>query len=437
MIIKYRVGFGPTETMTLPSYINSIELSAEQSVVFQAFKEKQNVLLTGPAGTGKSVTLQAIVTEADKNNLVYGVTATTGAAAVLIGGRTLHSFLGIGLAKKDPKLLADWLKMKFPVKATMLRELVFLIIDEVSMMSDELFEYCSMFLQSLRGNAKPFGGIQLILSGDFAQLKPVKGAYAFKSKEWERCKFRVVLLKKIFRQHGDASFAEMLQRLRAGKCSRADFAALETRIDAPLSAHVEPTKLYSLNANVDEINSRAFNKLLMEEKPVTYVTQYDDQQDSKRWATSCGIPDQVVLCKNAQVVVTWNVDPDAGIVNGSRGRVTHAAATYVEIELVDGKSTTIGYYEASNTDEHNKKLASRFMPLKLAYALTIHKSQGMTLDCVEIDLGDSIFEYGQAYVALSRARTLSSVRIVSLSKRAFRTHPDVLKFYNHVAPATL
>jgi ATP-dependent DNA helicase PIF1 len=376
------------------------------------------------------VTLQAAVAEAKAKNLAFGVTATTGAASVLIGGRTLHSFLGIGLATKEPKYLAEWIQVKFPAKAELLKELVFLIIDEVSMMSDELFDYISAFLKALRKNDAPFGGVQLLLSGDFAQLKPVKGGYAFKSNEWERCNFKVVVLTTIFRQHGDAAFAEMLQRLRTGKCSSEDYATLKTRVGAALSKHVEPTRLYSLNADVDRINAGAFEKLLKTEKAVTYATQFkENREDSKRWAATCGIPDSLKLCKNAQVVVTSNVNPDEGVINGSRGRIVQLDAAQVSLELVDGKCVTIGYHEVSQVLDDKKSVSARFMPLKLAYALSIHKSQGMTLDCVEIDLGDSIFEYGQAYVALSRARTLDSVRIVGLSKRAFRTHPLVLKFY--------
>lgn len=408
---------------------NAVELSEEQRAVVQAVRDKRNVLLTGPAGTGKSVTLQAVVAEANEKNLAIGVTATTGAASVLIGGRTLHSFLGIGLATKDPKFLAEWLQVKFPAKAELLKALVFLIIDEVSMMSDELFDYISAFLKALRNDDAPFGGVQLLLAGDFAQLKPVKGGYAFQSKEWDRCDFKVVVLTTIFRQHGDVAFAEMLQRLRAGKCSREDFATLKTRVGAALSKNVEPTRLYSLNADVDRINTAAFEKLLKKERAVTYATLFkDNREESKRWAATCGIPEQVVLCKNAQVVVTWNVNPDEGVINGSRGRIVQMDAAQVVLELVDGRRVHVGYHEVSQALD-NKSVSARFMPLKLAYALSIHKSQGMTLDCVEMDLGDSIFEYGQAYVALSRARTLDSVRIVGLSKRAFRTHPLVLKFY--------
>ncbi len=416
--------------MALSKLESKFELSKDQREVLEAFRDQRNVLLTGPAGTGKSVTLQAVVAEAKAKNLAFGVTATTGAASVLIGGRTLHSFLGIGLATKDPKYLAEWLQVKYPAKAELLKSLVFLIIDEVSMMSDELFDYISAFLKALRKKDTPFGGVQLLLSGDFAQLKPVKGGYAFKSKEWDLCNFKVIVLTTIFRQHGDTAFAEMLQRLRMGKCSREDFATLKTRVGAPLSKHVEPTRLYSLNADVERINAAAFEKLLKIEKAVKYVTQFkENKEESKRWAATCGIPDSLTLCKNAQVVVTCNVNPDEGVINGSRGRIVKLDAAQVTLELVDGKSVIIGYHEVAQALDDKKSVSARFMPLKLAYALSIHKSQGMTLDCVEIDLGDNIFEYGQAYVALSRARTLDSVRIVGLSKRAFRAHPLVLKFY--------
>jgi ATP-dependent DNA helicase PIF1 len=268
------------------------------------------------------------------------------------------------------------------------------------------------------------------LSGDFAQLKSVKGGYAFSSKEWDRCNFKVVMLTTIFRQHGDTAFAEMLQRLRNGNCSGEDFATLRSRVGATLSKHVEPTRLYSLNADVTRINNAAFEKLLKTERAITFATQYkENKEESKRWAVSSSIPDSITLCKNAQVVVTCNVNPDEGVINGSRGRVLELDATRVVLQLVDGKCVTIGYHELSQKLDSKKTVSARFMPLKLAYALSIHKSQGMTLDCVEIDLGESIFEYGQAYVALSRARTLDSVRIVRLSKRAFRTHPMVLDFY--------
>ncbi len=410
--------------------MSTVELSQDQIDVLKAFRDKRNVLLTGPAGTGKSVTLQALVEEAKAKNIAYGITATTGAASVLIGGRTLHSFLGIGLATKDPTYLAEWIQIRYPAKAERLKTLVFLIIDEVSMMSDELFDYISAFLKALRNNNKPFGGVQLLLSGDFAQLKSVKGGYAFASKEWDRCNFKVVMLTKIFRQHCDTAFAEMLQRLRVGKCSKEDYATLKTRLGATLSKHIQPTRLYSLNADVERINKAAFEKLLKTEKAVTFATQFkENREECKRWAVTSGIPESITLCNNAQVVVTCNVNPDEGVINGSRGRIVQLDAVQVVLELVDGKCVTIGYHELSQNLDDGKSLSARFMPLKLAYALSIHKSQGMTLDCVEIDLGDSIFEYGQAYVALSRARTLDSVRIVRLSKRAFRTHPLVLKFY--------
>jgi ATP-dependent DNA helicase PIF1 len=222
----------------------------------------------------------------------------------------------------------------------------------------------------------------------------------------------------------------MLQRLRMGKCSDGDYETLNTRVGANLSSKVEPTRLYSLNADVERINTAAFEQLLKTEIPVMYATQFkENKEESKRWASACGIPDCLTLCKNAQVVVTCNLNPEEGVINGSRGRIVQLDTTRAIIELVDGRCVAIGYHELSQKMDNKNSVSARFMPLKLAYALSIHKSQGMTLDCVEMDLGNTIFEYGQAYVALSRARTLDSVRIVQLSKRAFRTHPHVLKFY--------
>lgn len=415
--------------MALSKPVQPIELNKEQAKVVKAFKSGKNVLLTGPAGTGKSATLQEIVSIGKQKDLVFGITATTGAAAVLIGGRTLHSFLGIGLATKPPEVLAEWLRQKFPSKAKLLRMLAFLIIDEVSMLSDELFQYISAFLKALRHNQDPFGGVQLVLSGDFAQLRPVRGDFAFKSEEWIKCDFKVVVLREVYRQNGDTKFAEILMRLRDGSCSRDDFAELKKRVGANAPSGVLPTRLYSLNADVDRINNDAFGRLLKTEVAQAYPMKLprENKAEAAKWAASCGIPEKVVMCKNAQVVVTWNIDPDNGILNGTRGRVVNIEPAHVVLELLDGRLVDVGYHEIAPEDK--KKASIKFMPLKLAYALSIHKSQGMTLDCVEIDLGESIFEYGQAYVALSRARSLESVSFTRLSKRAFRTHPDVLRFY--------
>jgi ATP-dependent DNA helicase PIF1 len=406
-------------------------LSSEQLSVVDYVNQGRNVLLTGPAGTGKTMTLMHIINGADERGIHIGVTAMTGAAAYLLGGRTLHSFLGIGLAKKSPQELARQLKIKFAPKCKTIRLLDLLLIDEVSMMNDKLLELISEYLSLVRNDPNPFGGLQLLLCADFAQLPPISGKYAFLSPLWPELSLETIVLTKVFRQNEDLEFATMLNRLRWGGCTAEDFATLVARKDVTFGANVTPTRLYSRNADVDRVNKEAFDRLVETHVPRTYYTVYgaspSKTKHSMFYGDSCGIPSEVVLCLGAQVVVTANVDAAKGVLNGTRGVITFMRREGVEIERVNGDRVVVGYMETSADDDPSIRV--KHMPLKLAYAVSIHKSQGMTLDCVEMDLGNSVFEYGQAYTALSRARSLNSVKIVDVSKRAFKAHDEVLKFY--------
>lgn len=409
-----------------------MSLSEEQQAVINCMVQGKNVLLTGPAGTGKTLTLRHVIRTAYDRGINIGVTAMTGSAAYVLGGRTLHSFLGVGLAKKSPQDLAKQLRSKYQAKYKVLCALDILMIDEVSMMDDKFLELISEFLTLVRNDGKPFGGLQLLLCADFAQLPPVSGKYAFLSKIWSKLNLQTVVLTKIFRQN-DIEFATMLNRLRWGGCTTEDYETLMSRKSASFGTHITPTRLYSRNRDVDRVNKEAFDQLIKTQTPHTFKTVYggaapkNTQTNSILYADSCGIPSEVVMCLGAQVVVTSNVDAAKGLVNGTRGVVIGMGADFVELSLLDGARVTVNFMETFADDD--KQIRVKHMPLKLAYAVSIHKSQGMTLDCVEMDLGDSVFEYGQAYTAISRARSLASVKIVDVSKRAFKAHADVLKFY--------
>ena len=196
---------------------------------------------------------------------------------------------------------------------------------------------------------------------------------------------------------------------------------------------IVPTILYSKNIDVEHINASALSKLkstLSKDQCAVFATKYASHPNTKTWATSLRIPESFECCTGAQVMVTSNSLTDAQIVNGTRGVVVEVSCKSVRIRLVNHQEVDIEYVRLVNEDDD--RMSVTFMPLRLAYAITIHKSQGMTLDAVEMDLGSSIFEYGQAYTALSRARSLDSIRIVDVKAKSFKTHPRVCEFYKNV-----
>ena len=417
-----------------------VVFNESQRSALELVRAGKSILLTGAAGTGKSETVRAIVAYADAAEMSHAVTATTGAAAVLIGGATVHSALRIGLATGSPAELASRAASRGGAKfLNAIRELKFLLIDEISMMSEELFTKISKYLTLLRKNSEPFGGLQLVLIGDFAQLPPVDGEFAFTSREWGRLTPSVVQLTEIFRQRDNAAFQALLQRARMGELSDEDLASLCACATTTFPPEFVPTRLYALNAMVARRNSNAYAALKAslpaqdaDGAPTEriYDTQYSNAR-AKEWGAKVGIETSIALCVGAQVMLTWNLNTQDGLVNGTRGRVTELSPGYITMQTLRYPAVQIGYTELAPEDENGVKV--RYLPLRLAYAISIHKSQGATLDCAETDLGESIFEYGQAYTALSRVRDLSSIRITEVRRGSFRVHPDVKAFYKSAA----
>ena len=407
-------------------------LNEEQETALSAFKEDKNIFLTGPAGTGKSVTLKKMIEYCEIKDYPYGVTATTGSAAFLIGGRTIHSYLNLGLAKDSAKNIFEYVRRNRPHTVKKLRALKVLIIDEISMLDDILFGKISEYLSLIRYNSEPFGGLQIVLTGDFCQLEPVSGDYCFKSDMWNKCKLKTIYLTKMIRQDGDVKFQKMLMKLRFGVCSDKTFEKLSKLKDNKI-INIKPTILYSKNYDVDKINNAEYKKLIdsgAEKK--TYKLQlptlkkYNDKATT--WLNTLDIPEEIEVCVGCQIVILANIDPCNGIVNGTRGCITQLKNKSIIIKRVDGSLYEIEYHKNISVDDNSVYIS--YLPVKLAYALTIHKSQGMTLDAIEIDIGDNIFAAGQAYTALSRAQSLSSICIKSISKKSFITKDSVLEFYS-------
>jgi ATP-dependent DNA helicase PIF1 len=307
-----------------------------------------------------------------------------------------------------------------------------LVIEEISMMDAEFFEKVSDYLGIIRKSGKPFGGIQLVMLGDFCQLPPVNKngniSFCFKSPVWEQISLTTVRLTELVRQVDDPEFQRILEEVRWGRCSEETMRTIRSWVKRPQQASssaVKPTRLFPKNVDVDTINEHEY-ELLTEDEDVerrVYETKYGSQP-AKSWAKSCKIPELVRLCIGAQVVVTWNLNQATGIVNGTRGVVVALNGTSVTIKDVKGRLLAIDFVTLTDNN-----MSVTYMPLRLAYALTIHRCQGMTLDAVIIDLGPSIFEAGQGYTALSRVRNSDSLTLVAVDAASFRCHPDVLAFY--------
>jgi ATP-dependent DNA helicase PIF1 len=285
----------------------------------------------------------------------------------------------------------------------------------------------SSFLSILRNIPKPFGGIQVILSGDFCQLPPINGKFCFHGEAWSKLNLCTCVLTSIIRQD-DTGFQQILNELRFGICSDESYALFKKLKHTTFTGDILPTKLYPLNIDIDSINTNEISKLQSEGSSIKrFKMNYFSNENAKKWADSIKVPEYVDLCIGAQVMVTYNVDQSTYLINGTRGVITDIYENSVSIKTVDNTKHDIQYIELVCEDNNN--IMIKFMPLKLAYAVSIHKSQGMTLDCVEIDMGKSIFEYGQAYVALSRVRSLKNVKFVNLKRSVIKAHPDVIKFY--------
>lgn len=406
-----------------------MSLNEKQALAVKSFEAMNNTFITGPAGTGKSYLLKEIVKISKKTRRKLGLTATTGISANLIGGRTINSFMGIGLGTQPPHILAHAIKTKKKPIYKVLKGLDVLVIEEVSMLSDILMEKISDILSIIRDSSKPFGGVQIFLIGDFCQLPPVSGDFCFKSPIWKNLNLTTVVLTESIRHQNDNVLQKILDEVRWGTCSKETekFLMDNNCVDKKESTII-PTKLFSLNVDVDAINNSAINNLIktgVESK--TFPTQYSNT-NANRWATSNKIPETLLLCIGSQVVVTWNINPDAGIVNGTRGIITQLTPDII-IKTEEREFTVC---PVTVTEEFDSNSQITYIPLKLAYALTIHRCQGMTLDNVEADLGSAVFENGQAYTALSRVRDISSIKFIDLSRKSFRCHLDVVNFYKNL-----
>lgn len=431
--------------------------SLEQDIAFNLYLNKQNVFITGPGGAGKSALIRNIWSHATIYGKKIQVCALTGCAAVLLQckAKTIHSFAGIGLGNGDPEVIVQKI-IKSHYKKRAWKDVEILVIDEVSMLSKRLFELLDLIGKTVRKNNRPFGGIQLIFSGDFYQLPPISDSreppeFCFESERW-RDTFSPeghVQLIKIFRQ-SDEIYANILNQIREGKMKRSSIRILEACIGRtpPTDTHIVPTKLFPIRSKADQINASEMSKLTTQVveytvKVVTNVPMTAEEREERAKFSRDDVDkelaylqstllnnDTLQLKVGAQVMCTVNLECSTGgaLCNGSQGIITGMSSSGAPIvRYKNGVEMTMEYHVWASEKIPGIGVAS--VPLILAWALTIHKSQGATMDMAEIDVGSSVFECGQTYVALSRVKSLEGLYLKSLDISKIKINRKVHEFY--------
>tara|TARA_Y100001958_G_scaffold160010_2_gene165169 strand:+ start:2890 stop:4470 length:1581 start_codon:yes stop_codon:yes gene_type:complete len=445
-----------------------MELSSEQNNALDAFRNGENVFLTGPGGSGKTALIKYMVQNAEEREKEVQVCALTGCAAVLLGckgAKTLHSWAGIGLANGDVFEVVDRVSRQ-KHKRKQWEKTDILIIDEVSMMSIKLFEILDRLGRRIRKNpGLPFGGIQVIFSGDFYQLPPVgtndspeSAAFCFESPYWNTTFHRYVQLTTIFRQT-DQVYTKILNQVRTGRISKSSCQHLSNRVaafqekckkkeDSSKDEKIcKPTILLPTRRQVDMINNKELEKLSSEYVEFSHtfhddlngetakqrfgdtITPEQKQKELDNLSNSIMADKKLVLKIGAQVMCVANIDMegDYPIVNGSLGVVEKFVGDAPVVKFYDGqiRIMTRHTWESDNFPG----IGVKQIPLILAWAITIHKAQGVTLDLAQIDAGRSIFECGQTYVALSRVKCLEGLYLTSFQPEQIKINRKVRDFY--------
>lgn len=467
-------------------------LSEEQLEIFNSYKNGENLFITGPGGCGKSYLIKHIVKDAIEEGTLFSVTALTGCAAILLGSKakTIHSWAGIGLAKGDDNVIATRIALNNYKKRNW-KKTDLLIIDEVSMMSLRLFNLLDTIGKKIRKNAMPFGGIQVIFCGDFYQLSPVGNRgdpdsfkFCFESDLWNETFDSQYILDKTYRQ-SDEVYIEILNQIREGNLQPYYYNILKKRVAVkPPYSGIRPVILYPTKRNVESLNYEKMCQLNGDSVSYKYMIELQGslpiksspgfktnmktdiidkegiltilesmekngltQQYNKGVSKDAPkIPDTKTilnvinfLSKNSyfshiseykigsQVMCIANIDIENGIYNGSVGIITGFDKECVKVRFNNNVEQNIGYYSWSS--DMLPGVGFKQIPLILAWAVTIHKSQGATLDCAEIDVGSSVFAEGQTYVALSRVKSLDGLYLKSLDKNKIKVNPKVVEFY--------
>ncbi|HVZ75826.1 MAG TPA: PIF1 family DEAD/DEAH box helicase [Candidatus Paceibacterota bacterium] len=434
-----------------------------QDEALAILKTGANVFLTGEPGSGKTYTVNAYVAWLHSHGIEPSITASTGIAATHIGGYTIHSWSGIGIKKHLSSYDLDRIAQNEKV-ANRVRSAKILIIDEISMLSAATFSMVEAVCREVRENHQPFGGLQVLLVGDFFQLPPVvsredskeevdlfggsKGLeiepvveherresevrgsvsnlstqFAFSSSAWKSLNPIVCYLEEQHRQEDD-DFLQILGAIRSGDIDDTHREMLAGRRKARAEAGI--TQLFSHNADVNTINDQELAKI-GEPTRVFSMTSHGSERLIEGLKRGCLSPEMLSLKVGARVMFTKNDFAGRSYVNGTLGIVTGFAQTgYPVVRTNSGRSLVVEPVEWQIIDQGRVLAQITQLPLRLAWAMTVHKSQGMSLDAAHMDLSNA-FEYGQGYVALSRVRTLNGLSLAGLNERALEVHPEIIE----------
>lgn len=399
-----------------------------QAQAISILKTGANVFLTGEPGSGKTHTINEYVGWLRDHGIEPGITASTGIAATHIHGMTIHAWTGIGVRTTLSEADVDMIASKEHVARRIQRTQV-LIIDEVSMLSAPVLAMTDMVCREVKRTTLPFGGMQVVLVGDFFQLPPIgrgndRPAFAFESGVWEELHPIICYLTEQHRQD-DARFLSVLSSIRAADPDPTTVSIIMSRETEHDGFEEDVPRLFTHNVDVDKLNQERLAKLAGASKryPMNGTGAPPLIEALKR---GCLSPELLELKEGAVVMGTKNI-PALGIANGTLGMVTgfERGTNYPIIETRDGRTITVAPVEWAVEEGGKARAKISQIPLRLAWAITVHKSQGMTMDAAAIDLSRA-FEYGQGYVALSRVKTLEGLHLLGWSEQALVVHPHVV-----------
>ena len=426
----------------IPTEIN-IDLSDLQKKALEKFKNGDSLLILGAAGTGKSKLISEFVKYISTTNKNIYITATTGISSYSIQGITINSFMGIGTGEDTVDILLKRLRFKRPIKDRIYNTDI-LIIDEISMMSALLFEKINVIFQTIKKSKKPFGGIQLILTGDPLQLSPVPSSKSNDNRLIiESDLFKdifndsYIILKENFRQKNDTEFIEMLTRIRTCEHTEEDIIKINSKLLKPNEIIENSIVIVSSNKKAQEINERNMNNIKNEETVFNAVyDKFGDknttdmlENEFKTQFRQRGI-DNLKLKVGCRVLLIKNLDVPRGLVNGSIGIVEEIGTESVRVSFDNGITEMIKKCEWT-LEMNNSKVVSFQIPLMLAYSLTVHKCQSISLDTAVLDLADA-FCYHQIYVALSRLKTFEGLYIKSFNPLKIKVDTRMIDFLNNL-----